>query len=261
MDEVSHDVPAAHRAAGDVALTQQFDNHDGYRPEPTDALAGSELTLVPAGSDATLAVSFGADSLSWGAATGARGAAPYEALAVADDVFAVAARLGERESVFALLDLPGERVLSIRTRLEDRADGGVAERTAYAQAGIGAPLARPFEPTTDLVGKRILWRYSGTHAFEHIYLNPNSYCWHGVEGPERWIADVDPCRYFDLGDGRYLMSWSETVVPFNGAVVLDLGAMTSVGRFFGWDTEREEAGQIVVGARGTVLNQTSHEGL
>jgi hypothetical protein len=259
MDELSPGAPAAHRAAGDVALTQQFDNHDGYRPEATEALAGTELTLVPAGSAATLTVAFGAGSVSWEAA-GSSGSAPCEVLAVGDEVFAVAARLGERESVFAIIDRGRQRVLSIRTRLEDGADG-VEERTAYAQAGIGAPPAQPFEPTTDLVGKRILWRYSSTHAFEHIYLNPTNYCWHGVEGPERWIGDVDPCRYFDLGDGRYLMSWSETAVPYNGAVVLDLGAMLSVGRFFGWDTEREEAGQIVVGARGTLLNETSHQGL
>jgi hypothetical protein len=242
------------RAAGDVALREQFDNHDGFRPQAGPFLAGRATTLVLA-DGAELKVKLDADGTARWEMGAERGACAYEAFELRDGIVAVAARVGERRSVFAVVR--GDRGIAAFAVLEDRPEG-VAERTTYVQFGVGGPLAEPFEPTAELVGKRIHWRYSSTHAFEHIYLDASSYCWHCIEGPERGIGDVDPCVYYRLAEDLYLFSWSETVVPFNGAVAIDLREGSSTGRFFGWDTDRSEAEQIVVGARGTLLNVTAY---
>ncbi|MBS1885862.1 MAG: hypothetical protein JSU06_01615 [Actinobacteria bacterium] len=247
---------AGFRAAGEVALTEQFDNHDGYRPRASAALAGAVRTFVPAAGGAAVTVEFGADgSAAWRRGE-ASGTASYEALELRADALALAVRLDPDRSVFAVL--VGERGIAAVTTLARDGSGGADERTEYVQFGVDGPPGAPFESTADLVGKRIQWRYSSTHSFEHIYLNPSAYCWHCIEGPERWIGDVDPCVHHAIAPGLYLFAWSETVVPFNGAVAIDLDSMTSAGRFFGWDTERAEPGQIVVGARGTLLNETAY---
>ncbi|MBS1878278.1 MAG: MoaF N-terminal domain-containing protein [Actinobacteria bacterium] len=246
------------RGAGEVALLEQFDNHDGFRPRPSSVLDGRSLTLHLAEPAVELELELGAGGNARWRLGEERGECPFEAFELRQGIVAVAARVDERRSVFAVC--ARERGLAVLTELELGGDGGggAGESSRYVQFGIDAPLAERFEPTAELVGKRVQWRYSSTHSFEHIYLNPTAYCWHCIEGPERWIGDVDPCVYYRLDQDLYLFAWSETVVPFNGAVAIDLRSGTSTGRFFGWDTEHAEIGQIVVGAYGTVLNETVH---
>ncbi len=230
------------QAAGVLATAALFDNHDGFRPQASDALAGRELTVR----DRHRVRFEDGATLTWDGR-----ALAYEAFAVRDGIVAVVCRPEPHRSVFAVLDLDGGRALAVVSEIAD-----ARERTHYEQAGLDGPLAQPFDPTEELVGKRVLWRYSDTHAFEHIYLNPTCYCWHGVEGPERWVGAVDPCTTYKLADRLYLFAWSELAAAFNGAVVLDLTARVSVGRFFAWDAT--EPSQIVVGARGTLLNETRY---
>lgn len=259
---------ARYRPAGTVAVTGQFDNHDGYRPSPTSELAGRSLSLQAAGRGALGIEFLDAERLRWQSAP-ASGTAPcaeqpYEALAVRPGVVAVVCRPDQGScSALAVLHLQRGQALVAWTeiRADAEAPAGAREHTEYVHATIDDAAAAPFPVSDGLVGKRILYRYSDTHAFEQIYLNPHAYCWHGIEGPERWIGDVDPCVTFALDDDLYLFSWSETVVPFNGSVVVDLRAMRSMGRFLGWDSELRSVEQIVVGARATLLNETSHAGL
>lgn len=251
-----------HRAAGDVALTEQFDNHDGGRPEAIGELAGIELHLV--GPVGATAVVFETDrrlrfeeqeSGLWGIRAGR---AAYEALALRDGWTAVVVRLDDRHSTFLVIDRDRRRGLAVVSALHGDGPGGAREATEYVQVGIGGPAADPIRRTSALVGRRIEWRYSDTHAFEHIYLNPTAYCWHGLAGPEQWIGDVDPYVAYELDTDLFLFSWSETVVPFNGVAILDLCEWRSIGRFFGWDTKRRRADQIIVGANGRLLNTTDH---
>lgn len=258
-----------YRPAGAVAVSGQFDNHDGFRPSATDALAGRSIRLRSA-SDGALGVDFiDTERLSLRfeptddrplPATEQR----YEALAVRPGIVAVVCRPDDgSHSAFAVLHLDRGQALVAWSQIvaDPTVPAAAREQTEYLHATIDGAAAAPFPVSDGLVGKRILYRYSDTHAFEQIYLNPHAYCWHGVEGPERWIGDVDPCITFALDDDLYLFSWSETVVPFNGSVVVDLRAMRSLGRFLGWDSELRSVEQIVVGARATLLNETSHAGL
>lgn len=53
-------------------------------------------------------------------------------------------------------------------------------------------------------------------------------------------------------------------MPFNGAILIDLAdtaAIRSNGRLVGYDDENRRPWQLVVGAHGTLLNRTTHDGL
>ena len=253
-------VNEVHRPAGAVSLSGQFDNHDGYRPAASERLAGREVRFGQPGGAEVVVEFLDTRRLRWRSDTEVAPFAAeqsYEALDVRPDVVAVVCRPDDGSvGAFAVLHLERRQALVVWSTFEPDAGAaiGARESTSYLQATVDGAPARPFEPSSALVGKRIRYRYSDTHVFEHIYLNPHAYCWHGVEGPERWIGDVDPATTFALDEDLYLFSWSETVVPFNGAVTIDLRAMRSMGRFLGWDSEQCRVDQIVVGAEATLLS-------
>jgi hypothetical protein len=248
-----------------IPLSEQFDNHDGYRPEPTDGLAGRAATLhLKDGS--TIAVRFdGADALTWSSDAeqwwGRGGTEAYEAIELRPGVFLiVVARLAQRTSLLAIADLAYARVMLNLTRLVDDGDG-VREITTFGQAGINGPIGERFARTRELVGKRVHHRYSDTHAFEHIYLSHRTYAFQGLEGPEAGVADVDVTDAYKLGDELYLFSWHERSQPFNGAIALDLAAGRATGRLFGWEAQSDRALQVRTGSIATLLNETTYEGL
>jgi hypothetical protein len=250
-----------------IPLSEQFANHDAYRPEPTDALAGRTLTLhLKDGS--TVAVRFDdAATLRWESGAeqlwGRGGSDAYEAIELRPDLYlVVVGRLEQRTSLLAVVDLAHARVLLNLTRLVDDGGGdGMREVTTFGQAGLGAPIAERFDRTHELVGKRVHHRYSDTHAFEHIYLSHRTYAYQGLEGPEAGIADVDYTDAYKLADQLWLFSWHERAQPFNGAVVLDLAAGRATGRLFGWEAQTGQALQIRTGSIATLLNETTYAGL
>jgi hypothetical protein len=248
-----------------IPLSEQFDNHDAYRPEPTGALAGRSLVLHMKDGSAIDVRFDDASSLSWSSDAeqlwGSSGEDAYEAIELRPDVYlVVVARLEQRTSLLAVLDLAHARAILNLTRLVDGGDG-VVEVTTFGQAGVGGPTGELFERTGELVGKRVHHRYSDTHAFEHIYLSPRTYAYQGLEGPEAGIADVDLTDAYKLAERLYLFSWHERAQPFNGAIVLDLEAGRATGRLFGWEQETERALQIRTGSIATLLNETTYEGL
>ena len=112
-----------------------------------------------------------------------------------------------------------------------RGTSSVAERTEVFEAGIGRPIPASFPKTAELVGKRIHWSYGGTHKFEHIYIEPELYCWHGIKGPEANMGAVEPTTVRKIADNLYLFSWCDRAIPFNGALVIDLiDTPSSAGR-------------------------------
>lgn len=248
-----------------LPLPELFANHDEFQPPTTDELAGLELELhVENGPCIEVAVESGT-RLRWRSDRvlpwGAEGVEEYEAVVVRDGLYAVtASRLGKNASALVVLDRRAGRALANLTVFDE--DGDEAhERTTFFAAGVDGPLEDPFSRTTELVGKRVAQRYSTTHAFEHIYLNPNTYAFQGLAGPEAGIAAVDPADYWKLGDDLYLFSWHEQMRPFNGAVVLDLAAGRATGRLVGWDDLDRRTLQVRTGSTSTLLSVTSYDGI
>lgn len=91
-------------------------------------------------------------------------------------------------------------------------------------------------PTRDLVGKRIEYRYSATELYEHLYLNERFYSWHCLEGSEVGLCDTDACHFFKLSEGLYFFVWREKVVPTLGVICIDLVAMKTTGKIFGYES-------------------------
>ncbi|MGV2292217.1 molybdenum cofactor biosynthesis F family protein [Trinickia sp. YCB016] len=114
------------------------------------------------------------------------------------------------------------------------------------------------EPTSELVGKRVLYRYNPHECYEHVYLNDKVYAWHCVSGIEKGLADADRCDYRKIRDGLYLFVWREKIVPTLGVVVIDLEARKTTGKIFGY--AGDDFGKLAnfpVGAYATVLNTTT----
>jgi hypothetical protein len=69
-------------------------------------------------------------------------------------------------------------------------------KAVFEHAAIDGPFpdaTSRHERTGNLVGERIEWVYSSKDAYEHIYLNENTYCWHCIAGNEKGLADTDRC--------------------------------------------------------------------
>lgn len=248
-----------------IPLSEQFDNHDEYRPDTTEELVGRTVSLHFSGHTIVEVTFETAEMLSWSSSTELdgeiSGQEAYEAVRLREGILLVVlARLESGVSLLAIADLNNNRVLLNLTRLLPWGDAP-QEDTRYIQAGIDGPLDQPFEPTAELVGKRVHHRYSSTHAFEHIYLNEHTYAYQGLEGPEKGVADVDLTDTFKLSDDLYLFSWHERAQPFNGAVAIDLKQNLAYGRLFGWDKHIAKALQVRTGSVATLLNETSYEGL
>jgi hypothetical protein len=94
---------------------------------------------------------------------------------------------------------------------------------------LGAPAA----PTRDLIGWRALYRYSPNHLYEHIYLSSERYAWQCLVGEQRGHGDVDLASTWSLGDGLYVFTFREFLIPVAATWLYDLTAMRTTGVFFG----------------------------
>jgi len=205
---------------------------------------------------------FGADDPDW--FTRESGEGSLTVLPLPDDIYFIDVIVDEADEPNAtcatlVYDKRKNRALVVYTWTYDRGD---MRRTRSAQysVGVGGPSDDPIERTTDLVGRRAMWVYSDNHAYEHIYLNYGTYAWHCLAGPERSIADVDQTKTFKITDEIYVFFVTETVFPWDGVFVLNFtpGAMTNIGRFFGWDPTPNVLAHNTFGARGRILNETEY---
>ncbi|KAF9883791.1 hypothetical protein FE257_002775 [Aspergillus nanangensis] len=136
-------------------------------------------------------------------------------------------------------------------------DGQTRTWTKFLDALIGGyDSVTPFQPTEDLIGKHVLYRYTPRDAYEHIYLNQGTFTWHCLGGTEKGLADTEPCKMLKLADQLYLLFWSEKVMPVESIVVVDLAQMRSTGRFFCWDPKPARRVQMLFGSYATVLAET-----
>lgn len=161
----------------------------------------------------------------------------------------ILARLPEREIAHS----------SILARAQQRKELTLVE-TSFRRASIGARFesnAKHHKKTSDLLGLRVRHTYSPTELYEHIYLNQNKYCWHCIQGSERGLGDVDLCYYFSLRSGLYLFVWCEKIVPTVGVVLIDLDALKTTGKIFGYqDNDLTKAVSFPIGAYSEIANRT-----
>jgi len=252
-----------YRPLDSITPAKLFPGHDELRPEAIASLAGTSHILHFEG-QAPVTYSFGENTVSWVSDPSPNvafpvGEARYEAVRTRAGLLAATIDHPEgNTNTFAVFDLAGQRVLFVRTTMM-RGTSSVAERTELFEAGIGGPIQTPFPKTAELVGKRIHWSYGGTHKFEHIYIEPELYCWHGIKGPEANMGAVEPTTVRKIADNLYLFSWCDRAIPFNGALVIDLiDTPSSAGRLVGWDAEKARISQVIVGATGKLVNVTEY---
>ncbi|KAL2863205.1 molybdenum cofactor biosynthesis F family protein [Aspergillus lucknowensis] len=117
--------------------------------------------------------------------------------------------------------------------------------------------AKSFQPTDALVGKHILYRYTPRDWYEHIYLNRGTFTWHCVAGTEKGLADTEPTKVLELGEDLYMLFWTETVMPVESFIVVDLQQMRSTGRFFCWDLKAKRMVHKVFGSHANILAEST----
>ena len=141
----------------------------------------------------------------------------------------------------------------------NQVDGVRRTRTVFVRGLVdGAPRDDPIEQSSSLVGKRIFYRYSSDDWYEHVYFSRECMAWHCVNGAERGIADVEKCAYYDVADDLHVLFWTETVLPVEFIIVVDLKRMRSIGRFFGWDPKPASMIHLTFGSIATKLNETTY---
>lgn len=165
---------------------------------------------------------------------------------------------GNALEIGGLLPLSEETEQSLLSRIKDarpltsvRAEFAAARLTGATTAEYGFPR------TTELVGKRIRYRYSETELYEHIYLNPSLYTWQCLSGLEAGLADTDLCHFFKLRDDLYLFVWQEKIVPTLGVVTIDLQRNKTDGKIFGYaENDFAALTNFPIGAFATFANDT-----
>jgi hypothetical protein len=189
---------------------------------------------------------------------GRKGDAEYKAFEVRPNIFFVDFyKPGYDEQVSIVLNFSTGQALAGISGFHIK-DGQKRTWTELTDASIGSyGSVTPFQPTKDLIGKHILYRYTPRDAYEHIYLNQGTFTWHCLSGTEKGLADTEPCKMLKLDDQLYLLFWSEKVMPVESIVVVDLGQMRSTGRFFCWDPKPAKRVHLLFGSYATVLAETN----
>ncbi|MFC7344382.1 MoaF C-terminal domain-containing protein [Saccharopolyspora griseoalba] len=241
---------------------------DGFAPgadllEPTDELSGASFELDLDGPDQ---LRLGDGVASWGA----HADVPVRVTSIRPGTYLVDGLAGETSTTFALDTeaglvtmiegrLPSEQVRaeSAHTRVR-RGDEPTGVTARIVHGALDGSTATVHAPTDELVGLRNRYTYSPNESYEHIYLTPELFTWHCLEGVERGLADTDRCHHIAIRDGLVLFAWREKIVPTLGVLLIDLHGMRTDGKIFGnngFDTS--SVVNFPVGARAEVLGRTT----
>ncbi|KUL89371.1 hypothetical protein ZTR_03635 [Talaromyces verruculosus] len=80
-----------------------------------------------------------------------------------------------------------------------------------------------------------------------------------IDGAEKGLADTEQTKVLALGEELYLPFWTETVMPIESVVVVDLKQMRSTGRFFCWDPKAQRMVHKEFGSYATLLAESNLE--
>jgi hypothetical protein len=247
----------------------------------TDCLAGKKMELHFASGKRAEMVFIDGETANWELTDGVSrevSVCSYRAIVPRDGIIFVdfVVSLNGSKSVSIVLD-PARRCATVVTGFMPTTEEVMiplilrAERrmplTAVQVAFEHAAIDEPFsdntpchQKTTDLVGERIMWVYSSRDAYEHIYLEEDTYSWHCIAGNEKGLADTDRCFFYKIAEKLYLFVWAEKIVPTLGIVVEDLHTMRSYGKIFG-HAGFDMNGPVTdfpVGSYGRLLNRTEY---
>lgn len=205
------------------------------------------------------------DLLTWevleGPGVGGTGTHAYRAVEVRPRIFYIDFLKNEgvkTHDVTLVLDRNDGKVTVADSFFVSRS-GQVRTHTDFVSGRIvGTGEVEPRKRTDRLVGKRIYYRYSETEAYEHVYLNAGTFAWQCVRGGEQGLADVEETKTFELADDIVIFFWTETVMPVESFLVVDLKHKRSIGRMFCWESSTLDVVHLPFDSRFTVLNETTY---
>lgn len=167
------------------------------------------------------------------------------------------------ESVSLFLDLRSGHALAVIAVLGEKTQEHVAVQHVFSVSRIeelrqtgDAPA-----PTSELIGRRVLWVYSSVHAYEHVYLSPHWYTWQCLAGPEQGLADTDENTVWRVRPGIYVFTWREKVIPCGSVTIADhrdQKALRAHGVLFGEGEPGQKPTHFTFGAHGRLISNTLH---
>lgn len=244
-------------------LGEMADGFAGHKYPGTDALAGKTVNIRFDNGWLIEHHFTSANSLTWkileGEGQGLEASETYEAVEVRPGIFFVEFfKPTYQESVTLIWKYQTGDILAAVSSLCEQA-GSMRTQTAFASAVIdGMPGGAPTLKSSSLAGKRVLYRYSEDDWYEHVYFSAETMAWNCVNGAEKGIADVEKCAYYDIADGLHVLFWTETVMPVESVIIVDLQQMRSIGRFFCWDPKPAKLLHLTFGSKATLLNETRY---
>lgn len=242
-----------------AGLSEMAEGFDEYRPSLSSALAGRRLELAcrePGRPDSahTLVHEFGDGELTWTSQSPAgttRGVASYELFEMQPGLFFLHYRRVEEDHpvvVTMALDTDNGQATGTVAELGLQPDPHLARARWFQGRLAGADDSAAHRRTTELIGHRIRYAYSGDDVYDHVYLNENLFTWLCMGGAELGVGDTDRCTYWKLRERTYLFCWLEKNVGVEGMVLIDLAALRTVGIQFGLDQATGDLVNITMGA-------------
>lgn len=258
--EISHFIPVSDWPTLEE-LAEAFS--ENLMPD-TGKLAGTSVTLI---FDNNLKIlhEFGdAKKMTWrileGDQTGLSGGAEYAAFEVRPGTFLVDFYKPEYDEEVSLVLKTATGQATVATSGFHQVHGEKRTWTELCTAFVeGAGSTEPFEVTEELIGKHIMYRYTPRDVYEHVYLNKGTMTWHCLRGTEKGLADTERCQILKLDEKLYLLFWTETIMPVESVVVVDLEQMRSTGRFFCWDPKPQRDVRVRFGSYATILSEAYPE--
>ncbi len=167
------------------------------------------------------------------------------------------------EAVSLFLDLRSGHAFAVISILGEKTREKVAVQHVFGVSRIEElpQTGEPAAPTTELIGRRVLWVYSTEHAYEHVYLSPHWYTWQCLAGPEQGLADTDENTVWRIRPGIYVFTWREKVIPCGSVTIADhrdQKALRAHGVLFGEGEVGQRPAHFTFGAHGRLISTTVH---
>ncbi|MGH3518574.1 MAG: MoaF C-terminal domain-containing protein [Haloechinothrix sp.] len=251
-------------------LTEMAEGFDEFRPPVSDKLAGQKITLAcqMVGEDEsplTLRQHFeDSGRVTWSVHRGDEvvdsGTSDYEAFEIADDlcyVHYLRQGMPAPVAVSYALDLANGAVTGAFGLLGVEPDPHLARQEWFQGLVEGSGSGEnPHHHSSELVGRRVRYRYSSDDVYDHIYLTDNLFTWVCMGGAEQGEGDTERCVHWKIREGVYLFSWLEKLLGVEGMVLVNFEQLRSVGIQFALDQFSGELVNLTMGAYAKPLTIT-----